>query len=315
MILDVDPGSDDAVAMMIALKSPNIDLKAVCTVAGNKSIDMTTENALRVVQAVGADVPVYKGCGKPVFKHEMSVLMPEGNKIDVEIDGKVIRMHDDYLELPASTRAYEKIPAASFYVEYLRAARAPIVLVATGPLTNLAVALMMAPDIVDHVAEIVIMGGGHRVTNVTNCAEANTFSDPHAAKWVLHSGAKITWVPLDATHMAAVPYERCVDLRGRNTLATNFVADLIEQRIKVHNVTDPLGNAAPVHDALAVCAVIDRSVLQDVRAINMDISTAEGTIGQTVLDMRYTAPVPNCSFAFGADREKFSQMLLDILSN
>lgn len=315
VILDVDPGSDDAVAMMLAIKSDLIDLQAVCTVAGNKSIEHTTENALRLIQKMNVDVPVYKGCGRPVFMHLLDLPEPANNKIDIERDGQTIQMHDDYLKLEPATIEHESVPAAAFYVQYLREATEPVTIILTGPVSNLALALMLDASIVKNISEVIIMGGGDALSNITSSAEANIYHDPHALAWILNSGVRLTMVPLDATHMAPVTAETCRELREINTFSTVFAADLVEQRMQVYTETDSFVDEAPVHDALAVCALINPDVLTDCPRVHMDVETMPGkAFGQTIVDHRLQADDLNCFFALGADKTLFNEMLKDILA-
>ena len=317
IILDVDTGSDDAVAIMTAILSPDIDLAAVCTVSGNKGIDNTTENTLRVIQAMKADVPVYRGCAAPVFKGRVNNRLPPTHRKELIRDGKVIQMHEDLLNLPPAKIKEEETPAAIFYVDTLRKAREPVTLVAVGPLTNLAVALLIDASIVKKIKRLVIMGGGYKVTNSSSSSEFNIHYDPEAAEIVLKSGMDILWVPLDATHAAYLTLDDCKKFRALNTLAGNFAAELIEQRIVIHNALQPLvvPDAAAVHDALAVCAVIDESVLLDVRHVHCDIGLGDYAEGQTIIDPRFYPEKRNCRFAFSGDPEKFSRMLCGIFRN
>ena len=316
IILDVDTGSDDAVAIMTAALSPDIDLQAVCTVAGNKCLDMTTENTLRVVELLGSKVPVYRGCAEPLVKFLCGDRIVPKQTTRAMVDGKEVQMHADYLDLPPAAIREEALPAPSFYVDFLRKAQEPITLVAVGPLTNLAVALLTAPDIVQKIQRIVVMGGGYKVANCTPAAEFNIWYDPEAAQRVLHCGAEVVMVPLDATHAACVTLDDCKRLRALHTPWADFAAALCEQRITVHNALQPLAvpDAAAVHDALAVCAVVDENVLKDVRHVHCDVGCGDFGEGQTIVDTRYLAQDLNCYFAFDADRHRFVDLLCDILA-
>ncbi|MDR1209689.1 MAG: nucleoside hydrolase [Clostridiales bacterium] len=315
IILDVDTGSDDAVAIMTAILSPDIDLVAICTVAGNKDVEKTTENTLRVVETLGADVPVYKGVARPLVK-ELTPRVPATHRSNTVVDGRIVNVHEDYLDLPPATIKVQDTPAAAFYVDYLRGAPEPVTLVPVGPLTNLALALLMDASIVRNIKRIVIMGGGREVANATPAAEFNVWADAEAAAWVLQSGADILWVPLDATHAAYLTKDDCERLRAINTLESNFAADLVEQRIVVHDARQPLSVrfSAAVHDALAVCAVIDESVLRDVRCVHMDIGLSDYAEGQTIVDPRHEPGPINCSFAFDGDPVRFADMLCEIFT-
>ena len=318
IILDVDTGSDDAVAIMAAILSPDVHLEAVCSVAGNKDLDKTTENTLRVVQLLGADVPVYRGCREPLVK----LLCPDrlARRGDMakkqDENGKVIQMHDDYLQIPEAVIQEQAIRAPEFYVQYLRAATEPITLVAVGPLTNLAVALMIDETIVSKIEEIVIMGGGYNITNVTPTAEFNIWYDPEAAQKVITSGAKITMVPLDATHAACITLDDCKAFRALHTVSGDFAAALCEQRIYMHSYGQPLAvpDAAAVHDALCIAYLIDPTVLRDVRHVHCVIGFRDFSEGQTILDPRYYTDEKNIYYAFDGDRFKFAKILCDLFA-
>ena len=312
VILDVDTGSDDAVALMTAALHKDVELVAACSVAGNKDIEKTTENTLRVMEALNVDVPVYRGCAEPMAKFLCQNRIPLPPFKPVLVDGKEVSMHSDYLDLPKATRRVGELSAPMFYLDYLRKASEPVTIVAVGPLTNLGVALTMDPEIFkQNVEEIVIMGGGVTITNVTPSAEFNIWYDPEAAEKVVNCGAKVTFVPLDATHKAVITLEDCKRFRNLHTFAGDFAASLSEQRIAVHTVTQPLyiPDSAAVHDALAVAYVIDPSVLLDVKHVSLHIGLGDFGEGQTIVDPRYYTQEKNCYFAYDGDRFK----LVDIL--
>ena len=314
VILDVDTGSDDAVALMTAVLHDGVELVAACSVAGNKDIEKTTENTLRVMEALNVDVPVYRGCAEPMVKFLCQNRIPLPEYKPVMVDGKLLEMHSDYLDLPASTREPEALSAPMFYLDYLRKATEPVTIIAVGPLTNLAVALTMDPDIFRHnVEEIVIMGGGVTITNASPSAEFNIWYDPEAAEKVVQCGAKITFVPLDATHKAVITKDDCATFRELGTFSGDFAADLCEQRIAMHTATQPLyiPDAAAVHDALAVSYVIDPSVLKDVRHVCLHVGLGDYGEGQTIVDPRYFTGEKNCWFAFDGDRFRFMEILCE----
>ena len=319
LIMDVDTGSDDAVALMLAILHENVDLMAVCTVGGgNLPLANTTENTLRVLQAFGCDAPVYPGCQGAMVKHIAGdrLVPPPWNP--VAPDGTPLPMHVPYLDLPASTRPAEDMHAASFYVDYLRKATEPVTIVATGPMTNLGVAIAMDPDVFKrNVEQIVVMGGAHQYANATPASEANVWNDPEAAQLVAHCGAKVVFIPLDATHKAVVTGDDCKRMRALGNLAGSFAADVIEYRIRVTDVDAPLHipNCTPVHDALAVAYVIDPEVCMDVRHVNLNVGLRDFAEGRTVVDTRYHDDERNCWFAFVGDRFKFADMLCHAFAN
>ena len=174
-------------------------------------------------------------------------------------------MHSKHLDLPEAHSAPQSMPAACFYVDFLRNATEKVTLIPVGPLTNLGLALRIAPDIVDKIEEIVIMGGGSKITNCNPWSESNIWHDPEAAQIVATCGARVVWVPLDATHRACITLDDCKRFREIGTFSANFAAEQCEQRIIVHNAQQPLDipDAAAVHDALCVglchrCLCADR---------------------------------------------------------
>ena len=321
IILDVDTGSDDAVAIMAAIKAKDIELVGLCSVAGNKPIDNTTENTLRVVEALGAKVPVYRGCKEPIVKSMYPERFTKGKEVIkndriVDDQGNEITIHPEYLDLPKASIKEEDISAVEFYLNYLRNTKEKITLVLVGPLTNFAMALMIDSSIVNNVEEIIIMGGGHHITNSTCAGEFNIWFDPEAAHKVLKCGAKITLVPLDATHEACVTKDDCKKLEDLGTVAGRFAAKLCHDRIFIHNAMQPLDipDSAAVHDALCIAYLIDPSVLSDIRHVHVDIGIGGYGDGQTIIDQRFYTEEKNCYFAYHADRFKFVDILLNLFS-
>ncbi len=315
VILDVDTGSDDAVAVITAGLSKDIDLVALCSVFGNLPVETTTNNTLRVASAFGIDVPVYKGCERPLVKDLVEDYPPKRLRKLVDENGNPLRMHTPDMGLPETDKKAEEKPAAVFYVDYLRNATEKVTVVLVGPLTNFALALRIDPAIIRNVEEVVIMGGGNRFANARPCAEANIWNDPDAAQIILNCGAKVTFVPLDATHKAYITLDDCKKMRELNTPASNFCAAQIEQRIKVHTLTQPLEvpDSAAVHDPLCIAYLIDPTVLTDLREVQMYVGQGGPGEGQTIIDQRYYTLEKNCYFAFNADRDRFAEILLQTL--
>ena len=314
VILDVDTGSDDACAIMLAYLHKDIDLIAVCTVKGNQPLEFTNENTLRIRELLGGDFPVYKGCASGLVSDLIVPRMPRTKNVDAyDENGNKISFHKELFDLPAAERKEESIPAPVFYVNYLKQTKEPVTIVAVGPLTNLAVALLIDPEIVQNIEEIVIMGGGHHITNATIAAEFNIYDDPEAAQRVLHCGAKITMIPLDATHSAYIGKDTSKKLRKINTPAANFAADLIDVRILVHNQCQPLDvpDTCALHDPLCIAYLIDPDVLKDVFFCNVEVSTSGLTAGQTVVDNRAHQDHRNVHFAYRGDPEKFSKIFVE----
>lgn len=324
MILDVDTGSDDAIAIMLAMQSPAIDLIGITTVAGNKEINFTTSNTLRVVELMGSRVPVYRGC------HDAMVcnLLPNrhgnykgttgvGEKYDAQ--GKLIEYHTDCLPLPEPTVREQPEHAVFYLIDALMKSDGDIVLVPTGPLTNIAMAMRVQPAICKKIKSICFMGGGFKVFNATGASEFNIWADPEAAQIVVTSGVPITMVPLDATHQANFTLEDAKEMRGWNTPVGDLVATLVEERVVAYNAFQPqeLPDSAPIHDALAVAAIIDPQVLRDVRLMRVDVDISGGFAdGQTICDTRTYPDKPrNVHVALDADRDRFVALVKGLLKD
>lgn len=335
IIMDVDTGSDDAVALVMAMLDEHFDLLGICSVNGNIEVKLTTDNSLRVVECCGKqdEVKVYKGCDFPM----VSTLMPwtpqstgirsEGSAGDLR---KIPRregaraggreIHHEHLPLPAPTIREADESAVVWLIQTLLASEdGEITLVPVGPMTNIAVAMRADPRIIPKIREIVLMGGGHLVNNTSPAAEFNVWVDPEAMEILLHSGCKITMVALDATHAAYLTVEDAKHIRDIGTKPAMLVADLIEQRTQGYAQNDAEMRdlkGAPIHDALAVCAVLHPEVLKNVLHCNCHVDISRGyAYGQTIIDRRVRVnPEPlNCYFALGADREMFIDWMVGVL--
>lgn len=322
VIMDVDTGSDDAVAIMTAALSDAIDLLGICTVAGNKEINFTTSNTLRVVELLGTHTPVYRGCATPM----VSRLEPgrrgtysgmTGVTGALNAKGEVIEYHHDCLPLPEPTLQEQPEHAVFYLIDTLMKSDGEITVVPTGPMTNLGMAIRLEPRICEKIKQIVFMGGGFKVFNATSASEFNIWADPEAAQIALTAGVPITMVPLDATHRANFDWDDAKELRGYGTPLGNLVAALIDERIEAYDAyqpQDPL-HSAPLHDALAVASLIDPQVLQDVRLMRVDVDMGGGYAdGQTICDTRaYPDRKPNCRVALDADRPRFTRLIKDLI--
>ena len=325
VILDCDTGSDDAVAIMLAILSDQIDLLGVTTVAGNKEIHFTTDNTLRVIDLLHADVPVYRGCHTSMVakllpsRHGGYSGMTGVTEDKRDEKGEVISYHHDCLPIPAPTSKEQPEHAVFFLVDTLMKSDGDIVLVPTGPLTNIAMAMRIEPRICEKIKEIVFMGGGFKVFNATSASEFNIWADPEAAQIVLTSGVKCTMVPLDATHRANFTREDCDKLYALGTPVAKAVADLIDERIIAYNAYQPqeLPDSAPLHDALALAYVFDPAVLKDVRFMRVDVDFGGGYAdGMTICDTRAYPDRPrNCYVALDADRERFVALTFELLKS
>jgi inosine-uridine nucleoside N-ribohydrolase len=263
ILLDCDPGHDDAIAVLLALASPEVELRAVTTVAGNQTLDKTTVNALRVLELAGrSDVPVAAGADAPLVRELRVAKHVHGES---GLDGPSLP--------PPSAHPVER-SAASLLAELIEP---DVVLVATGPLTNVALALERGarPE------RIVLMGGAIGEGNITPAAEFNVWADPEAAARVFDSGSDVTMVGLDVTHMALFTPERAERLRRTGRIG-EVVAELIDFYGVFHRETYGWPGS-PIHDALALAAVIRPELLETVRC-GVRVDTSELSRGRTNVD-------------------------------
>lgn len=297
LILDVDTGTDDAVAIMLAALHPDVELLAVTTVNGNAPLEVTTDNTLRVLDHLGVQVPVYAGQSEP--------LAPRG----APMPGRSTA-HGDHLDIPPARSSAQPTPAVDLLIDTFRAATDPVVLVATGPLTNVAAAITIEPRLAGLIPEMVVMGGVHETGAIGPPVEFNVGTDPEAAQIVLTSGVRrLTLVPLDATRQALVSLDDCAALQALGTPAGTATAAFVRRRIRAAG--ERPATAAPVHDALCVAAVIDRSLVTT-RPCYVDVATdGELTTGLTVIDVAgVMRRLPNADVAFDADGRRFVGLLM-----
>ena len=274
IIIDADPGNDDAVALLLALASPELATLGVTTVAGNVPLALTTRNARALVELAGrSNVAVYAGADKPLVRAPVSAEHVHGES---GLGGVV-------LAEPLQPLAEEK--AVDFIIRTLRDEPAgSVTLCALGPLTNIALALMQSPKIAARLREIVLMGGsGFAGGNVTPCAEFNIYADPHAAQVVFRSGVPIVMLPLDVTHQVISTRERIAAIGELGNRAGRTVAQLLTFAAAT-GVENYGGDGAPLHDPCVVAYLL-RPELFAGRHINVEIETGSAlTMGMTVAD-------------------------------
>lgn len=310
LILDCDTGTDDAVAIMAAVGHRALQLVAVTTVNGNAPLANTTDNTLRVLDHLGASVPVYPGARRPLIRPDFPVPREVLNADNPEF--QVME-----LELPAAVTVPQTTTAVSFLIEtYLSETARDIVLVATGPLTNLAAALAAEPRLAERIPRLVIMGGAVAGGNVTASAEFNFWVDPEAAEAVLTSGIRdVTIVPLDATQSAPITLADCDTFDTIGTPAALAASSFVRHRIRTELAgagnTPP--HSTPVHDALCVAYLVDPDVITSTTHRPVHVETGAGrTLGELVLDDRPWAPErPNAVVALRADAGRFSAVLAE----
>ncbi len=306
IIIDTDPGQDDAVAILLALASPEeIEVLGITAVAGNVPLHLTEKNARIVCELAGrTDVPVYAGCDAPL---ERPLVTAEHVHGKTGLDGP---------DLPDPTMALAEGHGVDFIIDTLRAEPAgTVTLCPLGPLTNIAQAFNKAPDIIEKVQEIVLMGGAYfEVGNITPAAEFNIYVDPEAAKIVFGAGCPITVMPLDVTHKALVTKDRNDAFRALGTkvgVAVAQMTDFFERFDK-----EKYGSSgAPLHDP-CVTAYLIRPDLFTGRHINVEIETGSAlTLGMTVADWwRVTDRAPNAMFMGDIDAQGFFDLLTERLA-
>lgn len=322
LILDVDTGSDDALAILTALLSPEyFEVLGICTVHGNRPLPNTTENTLRVVQLLGSDVPVIQGCAKPIVAGIDKLRGMRARANEKQLNGQEkVAYHAEYLDLPPALRG--PLPgtrAPLWYIDTLMKADRKVTLVMVGPLTNFALAYRIEPRILEHVEEIVIMGGGHDQHNATGASEFNIFMDPEAAAVVFECGEHVplTIMPLDATHHANMRPRHEAIFRSWGSAVGDFVAEMIRDRLDAYNVMQPLHepDIAPIHDALCLIYLIDQSVITLKKRVRGDVVCGGIADGATLFDTRYFTDAPkNCTVCLATDEDKFASLLIEIFS-
>lgn len=299
IIIDTDPGQDDAVAILLALASPELDLRGITAVAGNVPLALTEVNARKICELAGRpDVPVYSGASRPLMR---ALVTAENVHGKTGLDGP---------ELPAPTMPLQGQHAVDFIVETLR--EGPATICALGPLTNIAEALNRAPEIADNIPQIVLMGGGcFEGGNVTPAAEFNIYVDPHAADVVFRSGRPIVVMPLDLTHQALTSRDRVARFREMGTKTGTAVAELLDffERFDEEKYGTDGG---PLHDP-NVIAYLLRPELYRGRHINVEIETrSELTMGMTVADYwNVTDRAANATWMRDVDADGFFELLVE----
>jgi len=306
IIIDTDPGIDDAVAILLALAAPGeLEILGIVAVAGNLPLPQTERNARRVCELAGrTDIPVYAGCARPLLRPLATAQ---------HIHGETAR---DRLLLPEPTMGLRAQHGVDFLVETLRAAEAgTITLCALGPLTNIAMALVKAPEVAGRIAELVIMGGAcFELGNVTPAAEFNIHVDPHAAAIVIESGVPITMMPLDVTHQLLTTPPRLNALRTLGNRCGRAVAALLASFER--NRRAKFGaRATALHDP-CVMAYLLRPTLYEGREVNVAVETQSPlTMGMTVVDWGgVTGRGANARVMNAVDVDGFYELLTEKLA-
>lgn len=305
IIIDCDPGYDDAVALLLAAGTPSVEVLAITTVAGNQTLEKVTRNALRIATLAGLDVPVAAGAARPLLRDE--VVVAANIHGESGLDGTI---------LPQATLKPDPRHAAQLIVDtVMNEPPQSVTLVPIGPLTNIALAARLEPRIVERVKEVVLMGGGYHIGNVKPMAEFNIENDPEAAHIVFEEKWPIVMVGLDLTYQALATQTVKDKIAAIHTPASDFVTQVLtrfsENYKKSKGFDEP-----PVHDACAVAYVIDPGVIETRKAPVHVEYRGEYTSGMTVTDLRRKAPQDcHTAVAMKLDRERFWNLVIEAVGN
>jgi inosine-uridine nucleoside N-ribohydrolase len=304
IIIDCDPGHDDMVAILLALASPQLEVRGITTVGGNATLAHTTENALRTLAlAKRPDIPVAAGAAHPLVGplHTASHVHGESG-----LDGA---------ELPPPASEPLAIDAVAFLVDQLERAAQPLTLVPTGPQTNIGLLLRERPDLVDRIAHICFMGGAAGEGNITPSAEFNVWADPEAADLTLRSGVPVTMIGLDVTHRAILWDAERQAMADEGGVASGIVAGLLGFFQGFHRRVYGW-EGGPIHDAVAVAHLAYPGLVRTVRANVAVELQGELTRGRTVVDLRHVTDRPeNADVGVDIDRERFVGLLRDAIAS
>ncbi len=294
IIIDTDPGQDDAVAILLALASPELEVRAIIAVAGNVPLALTELNARKLVELAGrVEVPVYAGASGPMVRELFTAEFVHG---PTGLNG---------VDLPVPAVALQAQDGVDYLVETLMRSHGEITLCTLGPLTNIGLALEREPGIAAKVRELVMMGGGTR-GNVTPDAEFNIYVDPHAARRVFQSGIPLVLAPLDVTHKALATRERLVPFSQMGTASGSAVAGMLDfyKRYEKHG---PGG--APLHDPCVIAYLLEPNLFSGKRC-HVEILTDGPSVGATLIDWKgASGQEPNALVLDEVDADGFFDLI------
>lgn len=303
IIIDCDPGHDDAIALILALASPKLNVLAVTTSAGNQTPDKTLRNALRILTLLGRhDIPVAGGAPKPLLRE---LIIADNVHGESGLDGPA---------LPEPGFAPQALTAVELMAKTLRASNEPVTLVPTGPLTNIALLLSAHPELKAKIARIVLMGGSAGPGNWTPAAEFNIYVDPEAAEIVFGAGVPITMCGLDVTHAAQVMDEDIERIRAITNPIARTVAELLDFFMIYHR--DPKWGfvGAPLHDPCTIAWLLRPELFTGIECHVSVETQGQYTVGMTVVDRYRLSPhEPNATVLLGVERQGFIDLLVEQL--
>ncbi|MEO3985358.1 pyrimidine-specific ribonucleoside hydrolase RihA [Plesiomonas shigelloides] len=303
IIIDCDPGHDDAIALILALASPKLNVLAVTTSAGNQTPDKTLRNTLRILTLLGRhDIPVAGGAPKPLLRE---LIIADNVHGESGLDGPA---------LPEPRFAPQALTAVELMAKTLRASTEPVTLVPTGPLTNIALLLSAHPELKAKIARIVLMGGSAGPGNWTPAAEFNIYVDPEAAEMVFSAGVPITMCGLDVTHAAQVMDEDIERIRTITNPIARTVAELLDFFMIYHR--DPKWGfvGAPLHDPCTIAWLLRPELFTGIECHVSVETQGQYTVGMTVVDRYRLSPhEPNATVLLGVERQGFIDLLVEQL--
>ena len=301
IILDCDPGHDDAVAIMLAGINPKIELLGITVVAGNQKLEKTVNNALKVCNHLNLDVPVYSGMSRPMIREQ---LIADDIHGETGLDGPKF----EELKIKAEDKH-----AVNFIIDTLMNSDEKITLVPTGPLTNIGMAIRFEPRIIEKINRIVLMGGSYQLGNMTPAAEFNILADPDAAHIVFSSGVKVVMMGLDLTRQASATKEVVEKIKSLNNKASKLFVDLME--FFAASQKNVFGwSAPPVHDPTTIAYIIDPECIE-VKPMFCEIELwSERSYGRTLCDyFGILKKEPNVDVAVKLDFERFWNLIYENL--
>tara|TARA_B100000902_G_scaffold397975_1_gene463298 strand:- start:73 stop:1005 length:933 start_codon:yes stop_codon:yes gene_type:complete len=275
IIIDTDPGTDDAVAILIALANFNDEeILGITTVAGNVGVKVGTRNALRILEQAGRNnIKVYEGESVPLERELLTAEWVHGT------DGL------GGVPFPEPSKKEEDIDAVTFLKEEILNSDEKVTLCVLGPMTNVGKAIQEKPEIVENIDQIIFMGGSATGGNTTPAAEFNILVDPEATDIVLHSGAKLVMMGLDVTHQAISTSERIQNISDTKTKTSELLVGLMSRLANLEIVQKKFPDGTPVHDAFVTAYLVDNSLTKG-NLVNVEVETSsELTLGQTVVDI------------------------------
>lgn len=305
VIIDVDTGIDDAMALVLALQSDKLDIRGITTVAGNQTIEKTTRNTLDVVEYFGrAEIPVAMGAKQPLVRPQIIAAYAHGESgLGTAV-------------LPKAEKQAEELDAIDFIRTELEKSNEKVTLVPTGPLTNIAILLKAYPHIKEKIEKIVLMGGGAFQGNSNATAEFNIYADPEAASIVFNSGVKLVMCGLDVTMKAIVTPDDINTIKAIGTKASDFIAEAFEFYMAMYKKNANFTGCA-VHDAVTITYLIAPELIKTRQGIARVDIDGKDSYAATICDFRpwRDTEKDNALVGVDIDREAFVQLLLDACKN